>query len=178
MGPIAPCTIETDRLILRPYERGDADAFVALVCDPVVNRFVGGGPDEPQPAREMFGRIFGIYDAHTWGIWAITERASGQLIGSAEIKPRREGPYEGDWEIVFIFVASAWGRGYGTEVARRLVDFGFQVLGVPRVIATVDYENAASIHVLTKAGMAFWAEERDELGPYALYGVGAQRSGS
>jgi RimJ/RimL family protein N-acetyltransferase len=46
-----------------------------------------------------------------------------------------------------------WGKGYGTEVARALITFGFEQLNLHRIYATCDPQNTASAHVLEKAGM-------------------------
>ncbi len=55
-----------------------------------------------------------------------------------------------------------WGRGYGTLVARALIDVGFTRLGLHRVWATVHPENAASVRVLEKAGMTYEGCLRDD----------------
>lgn len=167
MPHVTPETIETERLVLRPYREADRAYFVALATDPEVMRFVGDGPMTPERVEAVFDKVFALYEEGAWGIWAIEERASGRLVGSAEIKPRKTG----DWEIVYLFDPTAWGKGYATEVARRLVDYGFERLELPRVVATVEYDNEPSLRVLRKAGMRQIAEESDEIGAYAVYGV-------
>jgi RimJ/RimL family protein N-acetyltransferase len=82
------------------------------------------------------------------------------------LKPRKDLD---EVEIVHILTKAHWVRGYATEIARRLVAHGFERYGLPRVFATVDYENLPSHHVLEKVGMRFVREERDEVGPYAVY---------
>jgi RimJ/RimL family protein N-acetyltransferase len=158
--------LETENLRLRPYRADDEEAWVALVTDPDVMRFVGDGPATETRAREVFARVFGIYERGGWAIWAVETR-DGRYVGSAEIKPRENC----GWEIVYILAKEAWGRGYASEIARELVRFGFDALALPRVLATVDLENAVSIRVLEKAGMRKIAEETDEEGPYGVYGV-------
>jgi ribosomal-protein-alanine N-acetyltransferase len=44
-------------------------------------------------------------------------------------------------------------QGYGAEAAQALIDFAFQQLRVKRLIATTEYDNAASISVMRKLGM-------------------------
>jgi RimJ/RimL family protein N-acetyltransferase len=151
---VRPETLTTDRLVLRPYRREDEADVVALVTDPEVMRFVGDGPVTDERARAIFAKVF-------------EEGGTGRFVGVAEIKPRPSG----DWEIVYILGRPTWGRGFATEVARALVRYGFDRLALPRVVATVDYENAASIRVLEKCGMRWIAEETDERGGYAVYGV-------
>jgi RimJ/RimL family protein N-acetyltransferase len=49
--------------------------------------------------------------------------------------------------------SDAWGRGYATDAAILLLNFGFLELGLTRMFATADPENEASIRVLTKSGL-------------------------
>jgi RimJ/RimL family protein N-acetyltransferase len=164
---VAPETLTTERLVLRPYRRDDEPAFVALVVDPEVMRFVGDGVMTDERARRVFARVFELYERGAWGVWAVEETASGGVVGSAEIKPRPTG----DWEIVYLLAPPAWGKGYATELGRALVRFGLERLGLPRVAATVDEANEASVRVLGKLRMRRIGEESDEDGPYAVYAV-------
>ena len=165
---VQPETLSTERLILRPYRREDEAAMIALVTDAEVMRFIGDGVMSEERGRRVFEKVFELYERGAWGIWAVEEAATGRLVGSAEIKPRGE---TGDWEIVYLLGTGAWGRGYATELGRAIVRYGFERLGLPRVTATVDYDNAVSRRVLEKLGMRQIGEESDELGPYAVYAV-------
>ncbi len=53
----------------------------------------------------------------------------------------------------YCFARPAWGQGFATEAARLILDFGFETLGIHRVRAGCDSENAASLRVLEKLGM-------------------------
>jgi RimJ/RimL family protein N-acetyltransferase len=53
----------------------------------------------------------------------------------------------------YALIRRHWGNGYATEIARRLIEFGFGTVGFDRIMATCDPANIASAHVLTKAGM-------------------------
>jgi RimJ/RimL family protein N-acetyltransferase len=160
-------TLTTERLVLRPYVREDRDAVVALLTNPEVMRFIGDGVMTMERALRVFEKVFELYEQGAWGLWAVDDAATGRLVGLAELKPRKTG----DWEIVYLFGADAWGKGYATEVGRALVRFGFERLGLARVAATVDYGNAVSRRVLEKLGMSQIGEESDEIGPYAVYAV-------
>lgn len=159
--------IATERLRLRPCRQEDEADVVALVTDADVMRFVGDGVMTEERGRQVFRKVFELYDTGAWGIWTIEERETGGFLGTAEIKPRKTD----DWEIVYVLRREAWGRGYATEVGRALVAFGFERLGLARVAATVDYDNAVSIRVLEKLGMRQVDEESDEIGAYAVYAV-------
>jgi RimJ/RimL family protein N-acetyltransferase len=92
-------------------------------------------------------------------------------IGTCSIRPRPTK--KDDWEITYILKSEEWGKGYATEIARKLIEFGFEELKLNAVFATVDTDNSASIHVLEKVGMNHIRDEYDELGKFYVYGINA-----
>jgi RimJ/RimL family protein N-acetyltransferase len=161
--------IETERLLLKPYEGKDRDGFIALLTDSRVMRYVDKGVMSAAAAGALWKKMMGLYARGEDTIWAVSGRDDGRYIGNASIRPmveRRE-----NWEVGYYLRASEWGRGFGTELALRLVRFGFETMGLPAVYATVDYQNLASRRILEKAGMSFFEELRDEQGPFCLYRV-------
>ncbi|MCA1635448.1 MAG: GNAT family N-acetyltransferase [Acidobacteria bacterium] len=170
--------LETERLIFRPYEPGDRALLVALFTDPSVMKFVGTGMQTDEQAREGFERIFTkVYEPGAFDVWALFEKAGGTFVGHAELKPRRdELASPGDFEIIYVLDSGSWGRGFATEVARRILEFGFGGLKLERIHATVDAENEASLRVLLKLGMRYEAEFEDEYGKTLVYVADADAS--
>jgi RimJ/RimL family protein N-acetyltransferase len=82
---------------------------------------------------------------------AIVVRNEDKLIGGCSINVSNPENREG-W-IGYCLNRRFWGRGYATETAKALVDFGFTRLSLHRIFATCDPANAASAHVLEKVGM-------------------------
>jgi RimJ/RimL family protein N-acetyltransferase len=168
-------TLRTARLVLRRYDEGDREACIELFTDPDVMTYVGNGVITPEAAAKLFGSCSAIYDEGRFDLWAVVESESGAYVGHAELK-RRKGSDE--VEIIYILRKERWGCGYATEIARLLVEHGFHRYDLPRVLATVDYENLPSLRVLEKAGMRFLREETDEVGPYAVYAAERPAAGS
>lgn len=79
--------------------------------------------------------------------WAVRE-AGGTFVGEAVIRV-----WNGVGDIGWGVRHSLTGRGYATEIARRLLRFGFDELGLHRVSAMCRHDNAASRRVMEKAGM-------------------------
>ncbi|MEH0971121.1 GNAT family N-acetyltransferase [Micromonospora sp. CPCC 205546] len=147
-------TLRTDRLLLEPYRPDDAEDSVALLTDPEVGRFMGDGPLSAEEAGALFGRVFTkVYAEDLFDVWAV--RRDGRYVGHAEIK--RTEQVDGH-EIIYALARPVWGAGLGTELARALVGHGFDTLGLPRVYATVDEANHASLALLGKLG---FVHERD-----------------
>ena len=144
LGP----TLETDRLILRPPEFGDLEAWAAFMSDPEAMRFLGG----PQPragAWRSLALMAGSWAVCGFGNFSVIEKASGRWIG-------RCGPwFPVGWpgpEIGWAFDRSAWGKGYATEAARRCLAFAFEELGWDRVVHPIDPGNTASIALAQRIG--------------------------
>lgn len=90
--------------------------------------------------------------------YAVTLLGSDRPIGGCGLRPE---PAYGSGEIGYILHKDYWGRGYATELAKRLVRYGFETLGLHRVFARCDVRNVRSCHVLEKAGMHYEGTLRD-----------------
>ncbi|MFH8519237.1 GNAT family N-acetyltransferase [Streptomyces gelaticus] len=140
--------LRTARLCLDPYTPADEEDFVALFQDNRVSRWMGEGPQTEAEDRALFGRIFSkVYAQNLFDVWAV--RHAGRFVGHAEIKP---SPEAGGHEIVYALAATAWGQGFGTEIAQTLTGYGFDTLGLTEVHATVAAENAGSLALLDRIG--------------------------
>jgi len=143
-------SLQTPRLLLRPFAPADAVLVHAVYSDPLVMRYVASGPMSDLAITE---RLLEDYDAHQrrhgFSFWAVIERSSGTLIGDS-------GLYQtpaGEVELGYTLGAAWWGRGYATEAAGRWLSVAFGELGIDEVIALAEPANLASLNVLDKLGM-------------------------
>ncbi|MCX4868817.1 GNAT family N-acetyltransferase [Streptomyces sp. NBC_00257] len=140
--------LHTARLRLAPYTPGDEEDFVALFQDPLVSRWMGEGTQSEAEDRALFGRVFSkVYAQDLFDVWAV--RHEGRFVGHAEIKPSTD---VGGHEIVYALAVTAWGQGFGTEIAQALTGYGFDTLGLTEVHATVAADNVASLTLLGRIG--------------------------
>lgn len=143
-------TLHTPRLVLTPYVREDEEDFVALFGDENVSRWMGDGPMPEAEVRALFGRVFtSVYPRNLFDVWAVRARHDGRYLGHAEIK--HTAAVAGH-EIIYALAAHAWGQGLGTELAEAVTGYGFDVLGLAQVHATVAALNTASLALLNKIG--------------------------
>jgi len=160
--------LETDRLRLELYTDRDKSHFMDLLTDPVVMRFVDKGPLNSNQAESLWQKLMReFYPAGVDTIWAVFAKDDGRYLGNASLRPRPER--QRDWEIGYYLKPVEWGNGFATEIASRLVRYGFDVAGLDEIYATVDKENAGSIHVLEKCGLKFFRKEYDEKGVFFVY---------
>jgi RimJ/RimL family protein N-acetyltransferase len=152
MAERARPVLVTERLALREFRPGDAEALYRLDSDPRVMRYIGNGSVGTRAAvvaavtRSM--RYYGTYPG--LGVWPAEDRVSGEFIGWFCLK---YVPDTVEVEVGYRLAPSAWGRGYATEGARGVVRHGFTDLGLSRIIGLTHPDNAASQRVLRKAGL-------------------------
>ena len=166
--------METERLILRLYTDFDREDLIKLFTDEAVMKHVDTGVFSQEKAEEIWLKLIEkFYPQGITTIYAVCDKTDGHYIGHAAIRPRPIR--EDEWEISYILKSAEWGKGYATELARKLVEIGFDELNLPALYATVDTDNFASIHVLEKIGMRHLRDEYDEQGRFYVYGVSGKR---
>jgi [ribosomal protein S5]-alanine N-acetyltransferase len=146
--------IETERLILRPLEARDGEAWIAMISDPEVRRYL---PPGPVPTLHDFPTLIEkrqrMERERGYAIWAVEEKSSGELVGQCGLFPAEgKGP---EVEIAYHFDKASWGKGYATEAASAVLVRGLGPIGLKRIIGIVMPENIASCRVLEKAGLRF-----------------------
>ena len=168
--------LSTERLVLRPVTTDDHAALLAHWTQPDVRRFLfDGAALSAAEVTETIGESVADVAARGYGIWLI-ELGSGAalagsapLVGTAGLRPLEESGLE----IFYSLAPGAWGRGYATEAARAVVEYGLGPLGLPEVLAEVDEGNIASVAVVKRLGMTPYAVVPGVLGPMTRYRITA-----
>jgi len=145
--------LETVRLEMREFVTSDYDDLWRLGRDPRVMRYIGDGKPMSREAvaRQML-RIMGYGKLYPdFGIWHTSRRDTGAFIGWFSLKYAGKSP---DVEVGYWLLPGAWGHGFATEGAQAMVDYGFDDLGLHKIIGVTHRGNKASQHVLMKAGLA------------------------
>jgi RimJ/RimL family protein N-acetyltransferase len=148
--------LETERLVLRPLTTDDTEALAAINADPEVMRYIGHGtPRTLADTEALTAKVAAHWDAHGWGAFAVRENGTGDLVGlgilaTPAFLPEILPATEVGWRIG----RDRWGRGYAPEAARAVLGFAFGELGLDRVVSCIHSENAASVRVAEKLGMA------------------------
>ena len=155
----------SERLALTPFDASDLELCLEMFTDPDVVGFVGGVMSEEEIRGEMSNRIRRGGNGCI-GVWCISDRGSGEKLGSVALLPMPveeddtdfslvipDQMPDGDVEIGFFLRRSAWGKGYATEASKRLLQLAFEESPLSEVVATFDVCNFASRNVLQKSGL-------------------------
>ncbi|MFZ4673239.1 N-acetyltransferase [bacterium] len=147
--------LKTNRLVLRNWKEEDFPAFAKLNSDPRVMVYLAKYTKEESDNLAIRNKE--KIDKEGWGRWAVSLRDSEEFIGTIGIYPLDHETYPlpftptvaVGWRIAF----EHWGKGYATEGAKAVLDYGFKVLQLEEIVAFCHHEHVASMHVMEKLGM-------------------------
>ena len=154
--------IVTQRLRLRPFNRGDVDAVYSYRSRADVAQFLFDQPMNHEECAEVVRARASQIAFTTEGdkiLLAIERIADDRLIGEVSLIWRSVPDQQA--EIGYILHPDVHGQGYATEAARALLAFGFEDVGLHRIYARCDAGNLASARVMVRLGMREEAHFRE-----------------
>jgi RimJ/RimL family protein N-acetyltransferase len=158
--------IETERLLLRLPEAGDAIGIAEQLGDAHVMRYIGTGETgDLGDAVERLELMQKAWADDGFGRFIAVRKTDGAPIGRVGLLAWDPGTWRngtraeiGDHaeiELGWTLARSAWGRGFATEAAAAVRDWAFREVGPPRLISLIDARNERSIRVAVKIGEHF-----------------------
>ena len=168
VGPVG-----TERLRGRRPVPEDLEELARIWTDPRV-------PEDAWPASlrsvEDAARVLRATIAHweRWGFgpWTVVERATDTVVGRVGLQHALVAGRP-EVEVAWFVDASAWGRGYATEMAREAVRAGFEALELTTLVSLTTPANAASQAVMRKLGFRFEADVEHAGMAHALFRLDA-----
>jgi RimJ/RimL family protein N-acetyltransferase len=145
-------TLETERLLMRPFREDDLDAFTAVLQSPEVRASLHL-PDDVGRYEAWLGMAqqLGQWELRGTGQWALVEKASGEFVGRAGT----HRPERADWpgiEVGWALHPGHWGKGYATEAGGAAVEYAFAHHDVDALYSVILPENTASQAVARRLG--------------------------
>lgn len=145
--------IETDRLIIVPWENTtrDAEALYNWAKNPNVGPKAGWKPHES--IEESMNIIKNIFIPV--GAFKIILKDKKQVIGNIGFEPdvHREGT--SSMEMGYALDESYWNNGYMTEAVKAVIDYAFDELGLDVLSIQTNIVNKASQKVIEKVGFTY-----------------------
>lgn len=158
--------LETERLYLREFTMDDAQLLIELNT-PEVLKYVHEPPTTTENAPIVLRDIIlPQYKLYNHGRWAVHLKTSHEFIGWCGLKYVKE---RDEIDLGYRFFPKHWGKGYATEAAKAVIDYGKNVLQLPHIMAQAHLENIASQHVLEKCGLQFRSEGIVDDCPVKIY---------
>lgn len=144
---------ETERLRLRTWRREDRAPFAALNADPEVMRWFPA-PLSRAESDAFADRIARGLQDRGWGLWAVERRSDQAFLGFTGLAPVTfAAPFAPAVEIGWRLARHAWGHGYATEAAQRVVEHALGPLELPGLVSFTAVGNVRSRRVMERIGM-------------------------
>lgn len=165
--------LETNRLILRPFCKEDAqEAFTCWESDPEVAKYMfWTSHNDIQKTKEWIEFELGQISKDDWYRFALVLKESGELIGTGLIYFEEEVE---NYEIAYNLGKRFWSKGYTTEAMKEILRFAKEELGIHEVVGRHAIENPASGNVMQKLGFVFEKEIPYECNDGAVHTTGKQ----
>ncbi|MGE7672343.1 GNAT family N-acetyltransferase [Lysinibacillus sp. NPDC094403] len=144
--------LKTARLTLRPISLNDLEAMFNYASSENVARYVTWEPHKSlDDTKEFVELILNGYSQGKHLFWGIEYEQ--KLIGTIDFVSINETHKFA--EIGYVLSEAYWNKGITTEAAKKLIDFGFNELGLVRIQARCFEENIGSQKVMEKSGMLY-----------------------
>lgn len=150
---------ETERLLLREFNADDVDAVYAYAGDAENTIYMDWGPASREKVRNFVQSRLAqqITEPRRIFDFAVCIKATGRLIGSMGLFFGDDGQQA---ELGYTINKAFWGKGYASEAAKGMLQFGFMNLNLHRISAKCDSMNTASERVMQRLGMRFEGEAK------------------
>ena len=159
--------METERLLLRPWQESDAEALYRWASDPEVGPAAGWSPHTSvENSREIIRTV--LSEEGTFAV--VPKGEDGSPIGAIGVFPTEIPEGRGEPEIGYWIGRPFWGQGFIPEAVRELLRWCFMERGAARVWCGHSPGNDKSRRVIEKCGFTYVCD-----GPSVLWPDGQER---
>jgi len=164
--------VETERLIIRPFVAADIEFLDQLHSDIEVMRFTLGRTRSHAENLKYLANLLSLEKDHGLGQRIVLTKQDGRAVGrcgySVWSGVKRQGRVHYNFdseslkaeetvfqmkELGYSFLREEWGKGYASEAAAAMRDYGRDILELDQVTALIDQENTASMAVAERIGL-------------------------
>jgi len=146
---------ESERLFYNKFNDSHFPDYTRLVSQEEVMKHITGNGLNIDEAKIRFQvALDADQNQDDMGFLAVTEKATGAFVGLSKIVPFENGMTE----IGYALLPEFWGKGYASEITKRLIDYALELGNISELIGVVDPENQPSIRVLTKQNFVFYRQ--------------------
>ncbi|WP_167958405.1 GNAT family N-acetyltransferase [Anaerosporobacter faecicola] len=149
--------IKTERLLLRPLIKTDADDVFEWAGDPIVNKYMPYSLY--QDIKQVESWIESLEDDENEFAFCLND--TGKVIGSGSIT---FDPERNTYELGYNINRAYWGNGYATEAAKAMIQWAYSNLDARDFCSSHANANVASGKVILKCGFQF-----DHYGQYSRF---------
>ena len=143
--------LETERLILQPIVENDLNTLHAIFTDSYVRRYLCDDQIwSLDPVEEMLEQNTKLFAEKKFGLWFIETKSDRAIMGFVGLWYFFE---EEQPQLIYALLPKALKKGYATEAATKIIEYGFDELGFEYVFASCDRPNIESQKLAARLGM-------------------------
>jgi ribosomal-protein-alanine N-acetyltransferase len=146
-----PTLLETERLILRPFTWADLEDLYCQLSDEEVMSYYPA-PLSREESKQWLKGILRDYESEGFGMLAVHLKGNGEYVGQVGVMRRLVKGSQHHF-LSYLIQRKFWKQGYAAEAVNRILDYGFQTLGIKRIEALVKPGNIPSIRLAERLGM-------------------------
>lgn len=145
--------IETSRLVLRDWLPQDTKPFSDLNSDSEVMRYFPKKLTQEE-SEQFIKRIQDHWHTYSFGLWAAEVKSTNEFIGFIGLATATfEASFTPCIEIGWRLDKKFWRKGYASEGANKVLEYGFKNLKLPEIFSFTSQLNVPSMKVMEKIGM-------------------------
>lgn len=139
------------RIYLEKYTAMDFDNYYKLVSDENVMAMITERAIPLEEARNNYDLLLSNNELHqSFGNFKVIEASTNKFMGSAALRVKEKNSTEA--EIGYMFLPVYWGKGFGSEVAKLLIEKAKLETQISKLTAIIDPNNIASRKILINNG--------------------------
>jgi [ribosomal protein S5]-alanine N-acetyltransferase len=143
--------LKTQRLVLKQILDGDLNTLHRIFTDSYVRRYLCDGEIwSVQQVEEMLAENQKLFLEKKFGLWFMETNMEQEVIGFVGLWYFFE---EEQPQLVYALLPTATKKGYATEAATKIIEYGFDELGFDYLVASCDRPNIESQQVAVRLGM-------------------------
>ncbi|GED17964.1 GNAT family N-acetyltransferase [Aneurinibacillus migulanus] len=157
--------LETNRCLLTKLQQANYEDVKKLYVNEEVRKYLGGTLKEETIKKSFFKMVQPTIDSL---YWVAREKHSNEFIGLISLDTHHDGT---STEVSYQLLPQWWGAGYATELVKEIIDYAFNQLNLPEVIAETQTANNASRRLLERLGMELVQTVQRFGEEQAIYGI-------
>jgi RimJ/RimL family protein N-acetyltransferase len=162
--------LASERLLGRPVAPERYWDLRRLHGDPLVMKTLSasGEPHPEQTSKDSIVRALAHWQAHGFGTWFFERKSDAAFVGYCGL---RHYLVDGlaETELLYAVASAHWRKGYGTEMARRVVAYGLDGLGLKNLVAFTLAGNEGSRRIMELCGLRYEKNITHAGLPHVLY---------
>lgn len=153
MKLIIPKLLESERIVIRPFQEDDAKPFLEFMLDPVATQYVAFTKEQKtkEGAKQLLQETIKSYTTEK-PIFAVVvaDKETNQYIGSVGLMEMKDS-----CEIYWSINRQFWNKGFGSEAIMKLITYAQEELGIKKITAHTHPDNIASYKLAEKCGFEY-----------------------